>query len=195
MDVVFSKFLMSSFVEEEAQYRGQTCVVSVTLCNTDIAHGIAFSALTLLSGRQEEHLACKNWVMSCWHGYLSGVRYRWFAYGPADGTTTPSSLVSWKSRLVWPFWCRLTQVVLEKRPLNGCLSVCDTDTHARIYIYTQSCMGITAICETNHDWPVPLLLVHPGTQQTSHIIFSTLAQSHSQASCLFSSICLQQTPI
>jgi len=26
-----------------------------------------------------------------------------------------------KSRLVLPFWYRLTQVVLEKRPLNGCL--------------------------------------------------------------------------
>ena len=22
-----------------------------------------------------------------------------------------------------PFWCRLTQVVLEKRPLNGCSSI------------------------------------------------------------------------
>ena len=33
---------------------------------------------------------------------------------------TPSSLASFKSGLVLPFWCRLTQVVLEKRPLNGC---------------------------------------------------------------------------
>ena len=30
------------------------------------------------------------------------------------------SLASEKSRLVLPFWYRLTQVVLEKRPLNGC---------------------------------------------------------------------------
>jgi len=35
---------------------------------------------------------------------------------------TPSSLASFKSRLVLPFWYRLTQVVLEKRPLNGCSS-------------------------------------------------------------------------
>ena len=27
-----------------------------------------------------------------------------------------------KSRLVLPFWHQLTQVVLEKRPLNGCSS-------------------------------------------------------------------------
>ena len=35
---------------------------------------------------------------------------------------TPSSLASFKSRLVLPFWYQLTQVVMEKRPLNGCSS-------------------------------------------------------------------------
>jgi len=35
---------------------------------------------------------------------------------------TPSPVASVKSRLVLPFWYRLTQVVLEKRPLNGCSS-------------------------------------------------------------------------
>ena len=34
------------------------------------------------------------------------------------------SLASVKSRLVQPFWCRLTWVVLEKGPLNGCVCVC-----------------------------------------------------------------------
>jgi len=43
--------------------------------------------------RQEEHLACKNWVMSCWHGYLPGVRYKWFAYGPADDATATHHLL------------------------------------------------------------------------------------------------------
>jgi len=33
---------------------------------------------------------------------------------------TPSSLASFKSRLVLPFWYWLTQVVLEKRLLNWC---------------------------------------------------------------------------
>ena len=54
----------------------------------------------------------KNWVMRCWCDYLSGVRSRLFAYGPADATAihkTPSSLASFKSRL-------------EKRPLNACSS-------------------------------------------------------------------------
>ena len=41
-----------------------------------------------------------------------------FACGPADATA------SFKSRLVLPFWYRLTQVVLKKRPVNGCSSSC-----------------------------------------------------------------------
>jgi len=48
----------------------------------------AFSALTLLVGQQEEHPAHKNWMMSCWCGYLSGLKCKWFAYGPADATAT-----------------------------------------------------------------------------------------------------------
>ena len=34
------------------------------------------------------------------------------------------SLASVKSRLVLPFWYRLTRVVLYKGPLNGCVCVC-----------------------------------------------------------------------
>jgi len=37
---------------------------------------IAFSALTLLVGRQEGHPACKKLGGGCWCGYLSGARYR-----------------------------------------------------------------------------------------------------------------------
>ena len=79
----------------------------------------AFSALTLLVGRQEGHPACKNWVVGCWRGYLSGAICR-LAYGPVDATAT-HSLASVKSRLVLPFWGRPTRVVLDKGPLNGCV--------------------------------------------------------------------------
>ena len=48
---------------------------------------LAFSALTLLVGRQEGHPACKKLVVGCWRGYLSGARCR-LAYGPADATAT-----------------------------------------------------------------------------------------------------------
>ena len=47
----------------------------------------AFSALTLLVGRQEGHRPVKNWVVGYWHGYLSGAICR-LAYGPADATAT-----------------------------------------------------------------------------------------------------------
>jgi len=42
----------------------------------------------------------KSWVVRYSHGYLSGARCKWFAYGPADATATPSSLASVKSRMV-----------------------------------------------------------------------------------------------
>ena len=45
----------------------------------------------------------KKWVMRCWCAYLSGARCKWFAYGLADGTATPSSLASLKSRMVLTF--------------------------------------------------------------------------------------------
>jgi len=45
----------------------------------------AFGALTLLDGRQEGPV--KDWMVGCWHGYVSESRCR-FAYGPADATAT-----------------------------------------------------------------------------------------------------------
>jgi len=65
------------------------CLVSCDGCsNVHSTHedDSACSAPTLLVGHQEEHPACKNWVMRCWCGHLSGVRCRLFAYGPADAT-------------------------------------------------------------------------------------------------------------
>jgi len=49
----------------------------------------AFSALTLLAGHQEEHPAHKNLSdeVLVW---LSRVRCRLFAYGPADATVIPT---------------------------------------------------------------------------------------------------------
>jgi len=43
----------------------------------------------------------KNWVVRYWRGYLSGSRCKWFSYGPADATATPSSLAPVKSRMVY----------------------------------------------------------------------------------------------
>ena len=84
---------------------------------------VAFSALTLLVGRQEGHPACKK---------LSGGLLAWLSvWSEMQTCIWPSwyhchslSLASVKSRLVLPFWYRLTWLVPDKRPLNGCVCVC-----------------------------------------------------------------------
>jgi len=40
------------------------------------------------------------WVVRYWHGYLCGVRCKWFAYGPTDATATQSSLAPVESRML-----------------------------------------------------------------------------------------------
>ena len=75
----------------------------------------AFSALTLLVVPQEGHPACKKYVvMRCWRGYLSGARCKWFAYGSADATATPSSLSSAKSRMIYPSDASLPRLSWKK---------------------------------------------------------------------------------
>ena len=83
---------------------------------------IAFNALTLFVGRQEGHPACKK---------LSGEVLAWLSvWNEVQTCIWPGwchchslSLASVKSRLVLPFWYRLTRVVLEKGPLNVCVCV------------------------------------------------------------------------
>ena len=47
------------------------CTVQIFL----LTYLTAYSALMLLVGWQEGHPACKNWVLGCWHSYLSGARW------------------------------------------------------------------------------------------------------------------------
>ena len=63
--------------------------------------------------------------MRCCCGYLSGARCSLFAYIYMVQLMPlhfkhPSPLTSYKARLVLLLWYWLTQVVLEKRPLNRC---------------------------------------------------------------------------
>ena len=81
--------------------------------NTVLPVHIAFSALTLLVGRQKGHPACKK---------LSGGVLTWLSVWcevqtciwPSGFHCHSLSLASVKSRLVLPFWYRLTRVVPEK---------------------------------------------------------------------------------
>jgi len=83
----------------------------------------AFSAWMLLVGQQEGHPACKK---------LSGEVLAWLSDWSEVQTCIWSSrchchslsLASLKSRLVLPFWYRLTRVVPDKGPLNGSVCVC-----------------------------------------------------------------------
>ena len=99
----------------------------------------AFSALTLLVGWQEGHPACKK---------LSGGVLAWLSVWSEVQTCICSSwchchslsLASVKSRLVLPFWCRLTRVVPEKGPLNGCVCVCVCAcVHVCVRVYACFC--------------------------------------------------------
>ena len=103
------------------------CIVSVLL---------AFSAsLTLLVGRQEGHPACK---------ILSGGVLAWLSiWSEVQTCIWPSwclchslSLASAKSRLVLPFWYRLTRVVLDKGSLNGCVCVCVDKQNIHSFIHS-----------------------------------------------------------
>ena len=82
----------------------------------------AFSALTLLVGRQEGHPAYKKLSSEvlAWLSVWSEVQ---ICIWPSWCHCHSLSLAPVKSRLVLPFWYRLTWVVPDKGPLNGCVCV------------------------------------------------------------------------
>jgi len=121
----------------------------------------AFSALTLLVRRQEGHLACKK---------LSGEVLAWLSVCSEVQTCICSSwchchalsLASVKSRLVLPFWYRLTWVV----PLNVCVCVWIPDCtwadnaplHAAVGQYLL--WKLVADCRlADVDWHMPICRV------------------------------------
>ena len=89
-------------------YLVQNCVIYFSSCVSRLQFLVGFNARSyktgiknkkqktwnidrLVVGRQEEHPTCKNWVMRCWCwcGYMSEIRCRLFACGPADATAIP----------------------------------------------------------------------------------------------------------
>jgi len=83
----------------------------------------AFSALTLLVGRQEGHLACRKLSgrvlvgLSVWIEVQSCIWPSWCHCHSL-------SLASVKSRLVLRLWYWITRVVPDKGPLNVCVCAC-----------------------------------------------------------------------
>ena len=111
---------------------------------------LAFSALTLLVGRQEGHPACKNlsgWVLawlSVWSEVQTCIRPGWCH-------CRSLSLASGKSRLVLPFWYRLAWVVPDKGPLNVCVCV----RRRRRRISSTNCVEFPAVFRRN-PWKIGL---------------------------------------
>ena len=102
--------------------------------------------LTLLVGRQEGHPACKK---------LSGGVLAWSSVCSKVQTfIQPSwchchslSLASVKSRLVLPFWYRLTWVVPDKGPSNVCVCAraCMRACYVGFYTFASSVDGARGI--------------------------------------------------
>ena len=109
-----------------SELRREFCLVQSNACQVFQCLArwkIPFSALTLLVGWQEGHPACKK---------LSGGVLVWLSvFSEVQTCIWPSwchchslSLASVKSRLVLPFWYRLTRVVPDKGPLKSLARVC-----------------------------------------------------------------------
>ena len=142
--------------------------------------GPAFSALTLLVGRLEGHPACKTlsdevlvWL-SVWNEVQTVCIWSsWCHWHPK----TPSYLASFKARLFLPFWYRLTQVVLEKRPLNSC----------------SSSISIVVVVDSSMEWLLSQLVVRvitvAGQRATGQFIYSICQVSVNVLSDAFSTYC------
>jgi len=83
----------------------------------------AFSALMLLVGWQEEHLACKKtewWGAGMVICLERGADLHMVQLMPVPLTVSCFS----KIQIGFTFWYRLIRVVPDKGPLNGCVCVC-----------------------------------------------------------------------
>ena len=93
---------------------------------------------TTLKGASDFHCIVLSVLWRCWLGGRKGIRpvkklsgglLAWLSlWSEMQTFIWPSwchchslSLATVKSRLVLPYWYRLTRVVLEKGPLNGCV--------------------------------------------------------------------------
>ena len=128
----------------------------------------AFSALTPLVGWQEGHTACKK--LSCgvlaWSSVWSEVQT---SIWPSWRHCHSLSLASVKSRLVLPFWYRITRVVPEKGPLNGvCMCVCDLVLAfvLSIFMLLLPCFCVATISR----WIKIDIIHHDGRERRQHVV-------------------------
>jgi len=119
------KVLMPFMVPNQQHSLTEGNALTHSICIAKAAlHVLCYNALILLVGRQEEQPVCKNWVMWCWCGYLSGVRCRLFAYGPTDASAIPKPHHLLPHINPYLFYVSGTGLprLSWKRPLNWCSS-------------------------------------------------------------------------
>ena len=89
LNVEYSKRRCSSLWHRVSACQSGCILEWILVCSLFIVCIIVPSVLwrCWLGGRKGI-LPVKNWVVGCWHVYLSGARCR-LAYGPADATATP----------------------------------------------------------------------------------------------------------
>ena len=117
----------------------------------------AFSALTLLVGRQEEHPACKKMTdgVLVWFCVWSEVVCICICLLMPLHPQTSLYLASFKSRLVFAFLVyRLMQVVPKKRPLNVCSVV-------------VVCVKYSMLCRKPYNSEIP---VHFGIDYVENLV-------------------------
>jgi len=76
-----------------------------------------------LGGRKGIRPVKSEWWVRCWLRYLPESELQMACIWSSWCHCHPIIICSSKIHNGLPFWCRLTQVVLEKRPLNKCSSV------------------------------------------------------------------------
>ena len=109
------------------------------------------SVLWHLAGRQP----VKNWVVRCWHDYLSGARCR-LACGPANANTTHSFSCFSKIQVGFTFLVPThpgSPGKTEKGPLDVCVCLCVwlcvtfwPGVHCRHFVYSYSLSALVWAC-------------------------------------------------
>jgi len=99
----------------------------------------------------------------CWLGGRKGGVLAWLSvWSEVQTCIWPSwcqchslSLGSVKSRLISPFWYRLTRIVLDKWPLNGCVCCCLLVLHYLLLLRSRTecyCVTVQVQCAYNLPW-------------------------------------------
>jgi len=97
----------------------------------------AFSALTLLVGRQDGHPACRKtewWGAGMVICLEQGADLHTAQLMPLPLTVSCSSKIQIGFTIL-PFWYRLAQVVTEKGPLDGCIMSPQPPSSTQIHRY------------------------------------------------------------